>query len=190
MAQYIAFRQGIEVSGQSMLSVLDAMGAYADVARKLLAQHGVRKVLPDAWYPQQPYLNAYRAVATEVGERTLLAIGKKVPEHALWPPEIQTIEDALRSVDVAYHMNHRLLGQPMFDPATGSMLEGIGHYKVDHVGKRRLVMTCETPYPSEFDRGIILGAGRKFEPSVEVELDQSQPTRLRGADHCTYVVTW
>lgn len=190
MAQFVAFRSGIEVYGQSMLSVFAAMGAYADVARKLLSRCGVREVLPDAWYPQQPYLDAYRAVAQEVGEVTLMSIGKKVPEHALWPPEIQNVEDALKSIDVAYHMNHRLNGQPMFDPATGVMLEGIGHYKVERISKRRMVMVCETPYPSQFDRGIILGAGRKFAPSVEVELDRNQPTRLTGADSCTYIVTW
>lgn len=190
MAQYIAFRSDIELLGQSALSAFAAMGPYAALAHEILAMVGVGEVTATCWIPQQPYLDAYKAIADRVGVHTLVAIGKKVPEFAVWPPEIDDIESGLRSIDVAYHMNHRRSGEVMFDPATGEMLDGIGHYGVEHVGKRRIVMVCDTPYPSEFDRGIILGVGRRFEPTVEVEVDPSRPSRSQGADACTYLVTW
>ena len=109
---------------------------------------------------------------------------------AFRPPEIDNIEAALASIDVAYHMNHRIQGEVLFDPATGIMKEGIGHYRYQPGGDRGGVMVCETPYPSEFDRGIITGTARRWRPTVEVTLDESKPTRKRGADSCTYLVKW
>lgn len=190
MAQFIAFRKDVEVLGQAMHSMLDAMSAHLGLARRIFARHGMREIKLDAWYPLQRFLDAFRDVAKEIGEHTLLAIGKKIPEHAVWPPEIQDVEAALRSIDVAYHMNHRLAGEAMFDPATGAMKEGIGNYRCERAGRRRILMICDTPYPSEFDRGIILGMGRQFIPTIEVELDTGKPTRKSGADSCTYGITW
>jgi hypothetical protein len=38
-----------------------------------------------------------------------------------------------------------------------------------------LDVVCDTPYPSENDRGVIVGCGRKFEPTLGVVLDESRP---------------
>jgi hypothetical protein len=48
-------------------------------------------------------------------------IGKSIPENAQFPPEINSIEAGLQAIDVAYHMNHRIDGKPLFDPKTGKM---------------------------------------------------------------------
>jgi len=37
----------------------------------------------------------------------LFAIGKAIPESAIFPPEIQGLEMGLSAIDIAYHMNHR-----------------------------------------------------------------------------------
>lgn len=190
MAQYVAFNQRVEFIGQSALSILAAMGDYADIGQKILAQHGLKKVLPAEWYPQQPYLDAYRTMAGALGANTLFAIGKKIPEFALWPPDITTIEAGLAAIDVAYHMNHRLDGQQMFNEATGVMIEGIGHYRIAAQGRRQITMVCNNPYPSDFDRGLVLGVARRWKPLAEVIHDESQPSRKQGADSCTYIVKW
>lgn len=190
MAQYVAFRGGVEILGQTVVCVLEAMGEHAPIAYKLLAKHGVRSVVPDGWYPQQVYLDILRRVTDEVGEYTLLGVGKKIHEYAEWPANITTIEAGLASIDVAYHLNHRVNGEVMFDPKTGAMKEGIGHYGYRQDGPRRSVMVCENPFPCDFDRGIILGVGRKFKPFVDVVEDASEPCRKRGGASCTYVVKW
>jgi hypothetical protein len=55
-------------------------------------------------------------------------------------------------------------------------------------------MECKNPYPSEFDRGIITAMARKFKPResllVSVELDNAKPSRMKGADSCTYKIKW
>ena len=42
----------------------------------------------------------------------------------MFPPEINDVESAVRSIDIAFHLNQRKNGVVMYDPATGVMLEG------------------------------------------------------------------
>jgi hypothetical protein len=194
MAQFKAFAPGVEVSGEAVLAVVEGMGAFKKTSLDTLAGHGIHDPERGHWYPQQSWLNAFQAIAERVGPATLFAIGKKIPENALWPPEIDTVEKALASIDVAYHMNHRISGVALFNPQTGQMREGIGHYGFEKTGDRKARMVCPNPYPCDFDRGIIEAVARKFKPKdslfVTVEHDDSQPCRKKGADSCTYLVSW
>lgn len=190
MTRYGTIPGRYEVSGTSILSVVDATGVYSGVTRKIFARYGLKDLQRDGWYPMPNFLDAFVDVAGQVGDATLLAIGKKIPENALWPPGVTDISSAIFSIDIAYHMNHHLDGVNMFDPATNTILDGIGHYRCEHVGKRKIVATSDTPYPCEFDRGIYLGIGRRFEPSVEVELIDVEKSRRRGGEVSTYVLTW
>ena len=61
--------------------------------------------------------------------------------------------------------------------------------------KARLAkMICTTPYPSEFDRGILTATLNPFktEDSVNcnVLLNLRKPTRRHGEDSCTYLIKW
>jgi hypothetical protein len=190
MPRYVAFRPGILVLGQSVLAFIHAMGRYALLAENALARQGIKSVQPDGWYPQQAFLNAFREVAFEIGENTLFAMGKKVPDLAGIPPAITSIEEALAGIDAAYHASHRDAEGPLLDPATGALREGIGHYAFRRTGPRSGVMVCHTPYPSDFDRGIVAGVARKFRADATVVLDKSKPTRKRGADSCSYLIAW
>lgn len=181
MAQYLAFDPHVEVNNQTVRSVVEALDTGKEFRAEVLHKHGIQ-LQDEAWWPQQSWLDAFREIAEEVGEKTLFMIGKAIPEHAQFPPEINNLEAALHSIDVAYHMNHR-----------GGE---IGHYSVlGFDGKNRAAtMVCTNPYPSEFDRGIITTILRRFRPSdslaQNVMLDLSQPTRKDGADSCTYQISW
>jgi hypothetical protein len=194
MAQFVAFNKDVEVKGQTVLSVVEGMGAFRSQALKILKENGIDDPASDKWYSQQAWLNAFKEIHDHLGEKTLHSIGKKIPESARFPPEIDSIFKALAAIDVAYHMNHRLNGKVMFDPATGTMTEGIGHYQCEKIDDHRVMMACNNPYPSEFDRGIILTMAQKFLPSdakiLKAELDPAKPTRKNGADSCTYNVSW
>src|SRR5919112_4496738 len=100
MPRYMAKRPGIEVLGKSVLAMIHAMGRYANLAQNTLARQGIVSVRPEGWYPQQAFLDAFRAVAHELGENTLFAIGKKIPDIAGPPPEVATIDVALSTIDV------------------------------------------------------------------------------------------
>lgn len=194
MAQFVAFADDVEVEGQTVYAVIDGMGAFRRYAEAILAQHGITNLVPDAWYPQQAWLDAFRTISERIGDNTLYAIGRKIPENVQFPPDIQSLEQALQSMDVAYHMNHRRNGRVLFDPTTGAMAEGIGHYGYELLEPRRIRMLCNNPYPCDFDRGIIAAMAERFKPPsalvLRVEHDSHAPCRKQGADSCTYTVRW
>lgn len=194
MGSYKAFEENVEVNGQTVLSVVDGIGVFKDRAYDILKRHGIENIEPEKWYPQQSWLDAFKEIADSTGEFTLNSIGKKIPENAEFPPEIDDIEKALAAIDVAFHINHRINGKVMFNPETGEMLEGIGHYHFEKTGDNEARMVCDNAYPSDFDRGIIEAMARKFKPAdsafVSVRLDKTRPTRKEGADSCTFLVSW
>jgi hypothetical protein len=196
--QFRSFEQGIEVNGQTAFAVVDAFDHFKAIPSRILLAEGVGtegrdglvQIDPNAWYSHDAWLRAFERIATEVGEAKLTAIGTRIPANAKFPPHIQTIFDAVGSIDVAYHMNHRKLGKVMFDPATGKMLEGIGHYGYEKLGPRLIETVCDNPYPCSFDRGIVSAMARRFEKGAEVTHSDGRPCRKRGGSSCTYRVTW
>ena len=78
----------------------------------------------------------------------------------------------------------------MFDPATGMMLEGIGHYTAQPAGDRKIVCIAENPYPCDFDRGLITAMAARFERGARVIHDDTAPCRKKGADSCKFLISW
>ena len=179
MAQFQAFEPQVEVSGASITLLVDAMGMFTRLAKRILEGNGIHDVNPEGWYSQQAYLNAYREIYEQIGEKTLKTIGKQIPEKALWPPNINSIEAALASIDEAYNMNHR-----------GGE---IGYYRYEKTGESSAKMVCYNPYPCVFDMGLIESTGNKFAPPgkrVRVTHDTPDICRTKGGDSCIYSVTW
>jgi len=194
MGHFQAFEKGIEVNGTTIMSVVEGMGGQSSMGLQFLEEAGLTDVVGDDqhWYSQQKWLDAFRNISEKIGPFTLLQIGRKIPENAVFPPEIDDIVKALSAIDVAYHLNHRnAAGQVLFDPATGVMLEGIGHYGFEKVAdKNKAILECQNPYPCDFDRGIIHTMAMRFNNWAAVVHDDDKPCRKDGADSCTYVVTW
>ncbi len=183
MAQFKPFQAGVEVNGQTVMAVVNGVSElYKEKMLNVLAKHGIIEPLPNVWYKQEAWLKAFDEISQSIGIYTLFSIGKSIPESADFPPDIRTLEDALRSIDVAYHMNHR-----------GGE---IGHYTLTYYDdkERKAIMECNNPYPCHFDRGIILSITRRFRPKdsiiQDVVLDLSKQGRLDGGDTSTYVITW
>jgi hypothetical protein len=179
MAQFKAFSDGVEVNGETVLSIVDGMGAMKFMAMKILKEAGIIDPKPGQWYRQQAWLDAFRKISESVGANTLSQIGQKIPENAQFPPQIDTIEKALAAIDVAYHMNHR-----------GGE---IGRYEYSSDGPNKATLVCTNPYPCNFDRGIILAMARRFGPkgsSPRVVHDDAKSCRVKGDESCTYHVSW
>ncbi len=194
MAEFQIFEPGIEVNGETVYAIVDGMEIIKNEALTILSKHGIDNPQPGQWYSQDAWLRAFKTISESIGRKTLYAIGRKIPENANFPPEIDDIFKALSSIDLAYHMNHRRKGKVMFNPQTGEMIEGIGHYGFEKTTDRSIKMVCENPYPCDFDRGIITTMAHKFKPQSGgfpsvIHLDD-EPCR-RNSDHsCTYLVDW
>ncbi len=179
MAQFKALDPRVEVNGDTVLAIVEGMRAVRKLSLQILAAHGIVNPRPDEWYLQQNWLDSFQEIAQKVGPATLKAIGARIPHTALWPAGVHTIADAMASIDVAYHMNHR----------NGP----IGNYTFRMTGDTSGLMLCTNPYPCEFDLGIIEATAAKFAAEgtwALVKHDDSQPCRKRGGDSCTYLITW
>ena len=194
MPQYVAIDDRVEVNSRTINSVLAGMKGFRSQAERILQAHGIFDLSPEAWIPQANWLEAFRTIGDTIGQSTLFAIGKMIPETAEFPPDINSIEGALASIDVAYHMNHRLEEKPLFVPETGELLEGIGHYRVQETTGRSAIMVCRNPYPCRFDEGIIQAISERFKPDdslyVQVDHDAESACRNKGGESCTYHIKW
>jgi hypothetical protein len=200
--QFKAFEPNIEVYGSSIDAIVEGFALFPQIGLEKLVEHGIGEMRKgsggkqeyyinrEAWYSQANWLKAFESIASSIGVQVLFKIGKNVPKHAVFPPQVKDIHAALQSLDVAYHMNHRKAGQAMFNADTGRMLEGIGHYKYEKGGKpKEIVMVCENPYPCDLDRGIIQALANRFEGHAKVAHDTG-PCRKKGENSCRYHVTW
>jgi hypothetical protein len=110
---------------------------------------------------------------------------------AFMPPHITNIEAALTTIDMAYHMNHRKNGVAMFDPKSGRITDGIGHYTYKKTpDKNRAEIICDDVYPCDFDMGIVTGMAKRYVPTAKCSHLAEGGCRRNNNRSCTYVVTW
>lgn len=181
MAHFKSFQDGVEINGESVLSIVDGMGVFKKRAFEILSKNGIDNPESGKWYPQQNWLNAFKEISEKMGTKTLFYIGQKIPENAKFPPQINSFDTALEGINMAYHMNHR----------NGE----IGYYKyLGRTSNKEARMLCENPYPCDFDMGIIEAMVKRFKPedakSVSVKHDEKSSCRKNGHDKCEYIVFW
>lgn len=194
LTQFVSQSDGIEVSGETVMAVLHGMGNMREKGREILAWNGILAPEAGRWYPQQGLLDALRQIASSFRPITLTSIGRKIPDMARFPVGIQGIHQALLSLDIAYHLNHRKDGKVLFNNAERKLLDGIGHYFYRNSGASSAVLVCTSPYPCEFDRGFIDATALRYRPDgvgdIHVTHEMTGHCRKNGDDFCTYQVEW
>ncbi len=193
--KYVAINHKVEVNGQTVLSVVNGLGSMGmrNTAVAVLSDCGIKNITSDNWYPQQNWLDAFTEISEKFGHYTLYEIGLTIPENAKFPEGIENVHDALGSVDVAYHINHRIDGNLLLNNETGEKKEGIGNYHYKIIDNKKGEMVCDNPYPCSFDRGIIYAIANKFKPSgvvVNIYHDEESSCREKGDNSCSYLVSW
>jgi len=196
--QFKAFEPDIEVNGPTVNSIIAGLGYFTNLSRRFFSQVGIGTVINkelhidmNGWYPQAAWLEAFENIAKTVGARVLFNIGLSVPANAQFPPWVVDVDSGIKAIDIAYHLNHRKNGKLLFNPDNGAMSEGIGHYGYERVsGENRIISRCQNPYPCAFDHGIITAMAQKFAAKAVIRHDDSKECRNKGADSCTYIVTW
>ncbi|WP_408959794.1 hypothetical protein [Natrinema sp. 74] len=169
-----------EVIGRSPLSYVAAGESVSSFVGKQitnkLAEYGLEDIESEEWYPLAIPLAMLYDMRDEYGGVRMRNMGQNVPKHVEFPPNLTDVDNALRGIDQAYHQNHRG--------------DGIGSYEFRMDGENEGVMTCENPYPCEFDKGLIQGVARKFADNpVDVE-EVGDECRSDGGQHCEYRVNW
>jgi hypothetical protein len=169
-----------EVIGESILALVEGMGVFKSTAIKYLEENGIKNPTPGKWYKLKDYLIAYQKIYEKLGDMTLKVIGMKVPEKAVLPPNLDSIDKLLEGelLDKAYHMNVR-----------GDQL---GNYLFQKNASKKGVMTCTNPFPCAFDMGLINGFMNKLRRSGDIPQVKhiEGPCRMKGQDMCKYNITW
>ncbi len=194
MTQFKVHEEGIEAMGQNIGATLDGMWAIRTMAEDILASVGLDNIVADEnhWYSQQLWLDAFKLIAEKTGAATLRQIGKNIVNTAVLPP-MNSIEEALELMDVAYHMNHRnARGEILFDPNRPKpMLEGIGHYMCQMApGENKAFLIVDTPYPCAFDTGLTTAFAQHVNKRAKVQHDDEYGCRDKGDNACRLVITW
>lgn len=166
------------VSGGSILSMLAAMGPFRRRGEFVLEENGIFGVVPDGWYPLAAYVSSLREIGEKMGPNTLFQVGRQIPNHVPLPPGVDTFEKVLASLGTAFDMNHRTGAAP------GTTIT----YTLKSQRSAEVVMG--TPYPCDFDRGVISGFFQKLLATrIEVDPREGEPCKARGGETCTYRVT-
>ncbi len=169
-----------EVIGRSPQSYIAAGESVSTFVGKQvttkLAQHGLEDIEGEEWYSLKIPLAALYDMRDEYGDVRMRNMGRNVPEHVEFPPELSEVENALPGINQAYTQNHR-----------GTE---IGSYEFEQAGSNEGVMICENPYPCEFDKGLIKGVAKKFADSHVTVEEVGDQCRSEGGQHCEYRVEW
>ena len=168
----------VEVSGRVVLALVHVMGAFRSLSLDILKENGIESPEDGNWYSLASFLNSFDTMMQRIGPNTLSAVGRQIVAQGPVPPDVSTPAPALSKLDAAYRAEHR-----------GS---DVGHYHFIAKGPRNGLMISTTPYPENFDRGLIRALVEKFEPDglIDVHLDSSPESLEKGADAKTYSVSW
>ena len=182
MPQFKAFSPDVEIWGGSLLAMVDGLaraGMPRDEALALLGRAGVLDPEREGWYSHQALLDTLKEAWGRYGEAALRSAGRAVPVGSRFPPEVETLERALLTLDIAYQVNHR-----------GGR---IGHYTCKPLAPRRMEIYCDNPYGCELDLGILETLLAHHAPAGSPpSLSHRAGTGCRKQGHraCVYHVEW
>lgn len=186
--------QDVEVRPEAVELFVAAFDTFPSIGQKYLSRYGVAQGSPPMSRPYIPlaaWLSTFQAVLNDIGPNALFRIGARIIKNPHLPVNVHHLDAALRHLDIAFHMSHRKGGQVMFDPATKTMLEGIGHFTVERRGEeKRALVRSDTPYPCPLEHGIVSGVATQIDPRTVVRHHEPQVCRMKGGDRCTYIATW
>jgi hypothetical protein len=163
------------VSGRDVLSMLAATGAFRKTAEQLLHEHGITGVEGAGWYSLPAYAETLRELEQRVGPNAVFRIGKEIPSHIELPAGLDTFEKVAASFGPAFAMNHRNAGN--------------GSLEYEITGPESATIVAGTPYPCDFDRGVIMGFFQKLLQLTPHYQHDSLLCKKKGAAVCVHYVS-
>jgi hypothetical protein len=132
------------VRAANVRATLDAFKLVPSVGQRLVEKHrlNVADLRPDNFVLVQRWLDALKEIQNTVGPGVVRTVGAHIVANADFPPQFETVEAVLLALDAIYHLNHK--GE-------------VGHYRTTAREDGAIVVVCETPYPRDFERGLVEG---------------------------------
>jgi hypothetical protein len=168
----------LETRGESSLSFIENI--RSEEIKPILEKYGLSHLEADKWYPAQNWLNVLNDLAQEPDfTSNLVAIGLKLAEKVLIPPQVETFDQLLATFDMAYQMNHR-------NGEAGQII-------TEQIEERYFRIKLEDIYPDDMTYGIFYGFARRLLPQgtqFSVKYDEGQLNRDRGGDETILHIRW
>lgn len=138
------------------------------------------KYTPGSDWPLWKLVAAFYLVEKRIGPNLVRKAGERIYSTMPWPPQVQSIADALRFTEVAYFESH--LRAPK---------ERAGGWRVESEKPGLTVLCDETPYPCNVNEGVVAGICVAFanqKPSYRI----LEPERAKrsGGSSTRYEVTY
>ncbi len=135
------------VRGANVKATLEALREAPAFSDRLIERHGLPRdaLTAESFVPVQRWLNALRDIQTQVGEPALRETGTRLVQNAEFPPNYLTVESILLALNDIYYVNHR---------------GDVGYYRAEQSTDGTVTINCATPYPRNFERGLIEGICR------------------------------
>jgi hypothetical protein len=135
------------VRAANVRATLDAFQLRPSLGQKLIAKHQLQleDLRPDKFILVQRWLDTLKEILETVGPNVLQRVGAAISENADFPPQFDTIDKLFDSMDLIYNMNHQ---------------GDVGHYRTQRRSNGVWEIRCETPYPRQFEHGVVEGVVR------------------------------
>jgi hypothetical protein len=180
--QFVPYDPSVQVRGSAILTFTELLELHRPDTVEILDNYKLRKPQPEEWYPQKSWLDALKEISKRIGPTTLYVMGTKIYNLVNWPTEANDLQRTLMAIDRQHQMNHR------------NGKSGNCHLTVFESEGHHAKVTSDTPYPCDFERGIIMSIVMHFKGenphSLWVVHENPYSCRNRGADSCTYLIRW
>lgn len=164
------------VRAANVRATLDAFQLRPSLGKQLIERHQLQleDLHPEKFILVQRWLDCLKDLQETVGPNLVHRVGTAIIQNAAFPPEFNTVDAVFSHVEDVYYANHK---------------GDVGHYHAAVTRKGVWEIRCETPYPRQFERGVIEGVCRNPQLSggklYHVEYIEGPP----GGDlTCTLIV--
>ncbi len=175
----VAFDPQAKVIGQVLFILPE--NTKAESIQHLTQKYNLETLDPDAWYPVSTVLELFKDITTgSEAMFNLVSIGMAVAEHAVLPPEFDTLSAAqlFENIDQVYQAQHqgdvgRLITHKIAE----------GHYQIETI----------SPYPDDFWYGNYYGWALRYVPKdtrFVVKYTESHQQRDQGGEKTLIEVKW
>jgi len=146
-AAFIEAYPNAEIRGGMIVAIQQALGA---AAAPYFARAGFVDVSPNGWYSLTNYLQVlYEIFEHEPNVmQNMVSLGMSTAEHAILPPEIDTLEKGLKALEMGWSMNTRSA-----KPAIWS---------VQPIDDHNFICVNTSPFPIDQEYGVVYGFARRF----------------------------
>ncbi len=163
-----------EVNSEFIAAIIESFGNYDVLGIEILEDHNINiELLENEWISIQQWVDAFREISSRLGPSEIRKIGKKMAEHFSQKNQEPMI-NALELLQETYDKFHQ--GK-------------VGKYDVVELGINLAHLTSNSPYPCNFDRGMILAIAKKVSKGARIK-HLTTSCRDLGHKQCVYSIKW